>query len=129
MGTFTNANDNYEVDEFIKGESKENESTFIDSYGNRLIYTGSNQFTFINSKNKSFTNEGKVIYDPSLLEIRQKQLKQRIQRYKKMKELGSPIELLEDIRRNITNTLDDISKMLGEEKILTSECAENDLEY
>lgn len=115
--------------------NRENMLSFIDSYGNTLLYTGNNQYTFIDTQNKSYTNDGKVNYNPSLLEVTQKQFQNRIERYNKLKELRSPEIILNDAKKKIYASRDEISKISGEDKIsledielITSECTESDIE-
>ena len=121
LGTFSSSNDNFKVNEFIVNETKGNEKIFLDSYGNRLIYTGNNEFTFIDTKNRSFKNNGKVIYNPSLLELKQKQLKKRIESYNSLKQNGAPSVILNESMKNINKCKDEISKILGEDKIVSED--------
>ena len=109
--------------------------SFVDSYGNTLLYTGNNEYTFIDTQNKSYTNDGKVNYNPSLLEVTQKQFQNRIERYNKLKELRSPEIILNDAKKKIYASRDEISRISGEDKItledielITSECTESDIE-
>ena len=115
--------------------NRENMLSFVDSYGNTLLYTGNNQYTFIDTQNKSYTNDGKVNYNPSLLEVTQKQFQNRIERYNKLKELRSPEIILNDAKKKIYASRDEISRISGEDKItledielITSECTESDIE-
>ena len=115
--------------------NRENMLSFVDSYGNTLLYTGNNEYTFIDTQNKSYTNDGKVNYNPSLLEVTQKQFQNRIERYNKLKELRSPEIILNDAKKKIYASRDEISKISGEDKIsledielITSECTESDIE-
>ena len=72
LGTYTNANINFELDHFIpkvndeQGGNNKKELTFVDSYGNTLIYNGNKQFNFIDINNNSFLNNGNIYYNPSL---------------------------------------------------------------
>ena len=115
--------------------NRENMLSFVDSYGNTLLYTGNNEYTFFDTQNKSYTNDGKVNYNPSLLEVTQKQFQNRIERYNKLKELRSPEIILNDAKKKIYASRDEISKISGEDKItledielITSECTESDIE-
>lgn len=115
--------------------NRENMLSFVDSYGNTLLYTGNNEYTFIDTQNKSYTNDGKVNYNPSLLEVTQKQFQNRIERYNKLKELRSPEIILNDAKKKIYASRDEISRISGEDKItledielITSECTESDIE-
>ena len=115
--------------------NRENMLSFVDSYGNTLLYTGNNEYTFFDTQNKSYTNDGKVNYNPSLLEVTQKQFQNRIERYNKLKELRSPEIILNDAKKKIYASRDEISRISGEDKItledielITSECTESDIE-
>ena len=116
LGTFSNLNDNYEVKEFIQEEKIGDETIFFDPYGNRLIYTGNNEFIFIDTKNTSFNNNGKVIYNPSLLELKQKHLKLKTETYESLKQKGAPSFILNKSIKSINKCKDEISKILYEDK-------------